>query len=88
MTISDAALLPFKNRLCRYRTPQQPDWVTGKLVAIYSECVSFDGYPVNRTGLQVQAINGSNRPLGPDMNATELSGFLESIHRQFEGQTT
>ncbi len=87
MIISDSTLAPFKGRLCQYRTRQQPEWVTGKLVAIYSECVSFDGYPVNREGLQVRAINGSNRPLDPDMSAAELSGFLDKIHQQFEEKT-
>ena len=84
MTISDEQLQVFRGRVCQYRTPQHPEWITSKLVAIYSECVSFNGYPVNRTGLQVQAINGSNRPLDPDMNARELSGFLEQLHHQYE----
>lgn len=84
MTATDSALLPFKGQICQYITPQQTEWSTGKLVAIYSECVSFDGYPVSRHGLQVKAINGSNRPLEADMSARELSQFLDRIHQDYE----
>ena len=82
--ITDEQLNVFRGRVCRYRTPTQPEWVTSKLVAIYSECVSFNGVHVNRDGLQVQAVNGSTRPLETDMSASELSGFLERLHQMNE----
>lgn len=81
-------LLLFKGSLCRFRNHQNPDWMTGHITAVMSDLVSVDGYPYSRDGLEVVAINGSNRPLEPDMKPSELSAFLDSIHAKYEDSAT
>jgi len=50
----DSNLKKYIGRQCQVKPKNSEEWFNGKLVAVYSEIISLDGYPYQRDGLQIR----------------------------------